>query len=141
VSAPSSVVDVAPEKSTEFPVNTGGFSGKSVEIMRRQLVDAQVEVLRMYLEKRSQEQLLDAMDRLIECTRASFREEEALMDCFAPDPDPVHREMHGRVLARLMALRNSALDFDRGRLLAQLIFIDRELTSHISDVAPIPECH
>jgi hypothetical protein len=38
-------------------------------------------------------------------------------------------------------LRNSALDFDRGRLLAQLIFIDRELTSHISDVAPIPECH
>jgi hemerythrin len=95
----------------------------------------------MYLEKRSQEQLLNALDRLIECTRASFHEEEALMDCFAPDPDPVHREMHSRVLARLMALRNSALDFDRGRLLAQLIFIDRELTSHISDAAPIPECH
>lgn len=107
--------------------------------MRTRLVDAQVEVLRIYLEKRSNDRLIEALDRLIECTYASFREEEALMNCFAPVPDPVHREMHAMVLAQLEMLRNSAMDFDRGRLLAQLILIDRQLTSHISDAAPIPD--
>lgn len=130
-------VDVMPVKSTAFSENTGDLEAKSVQSMRRRLVDAQVEVLVMYLEKRSTEQLLEALERLIDCTRSSFREEEALMDCLAFAPDPAHRELHGRVLAQLVALRGSAADFDRGRLLAHLIQIDRQLTSHISDAVQI----
>lgn len=130
-------VGCMPLKSTVFKENKSGDAGQSLEIMRRQLVDAQVEVLRMYLEKRSRDQLLEALDRLIECTSASFDEEEALMECLAPALDPGHREMHSRVLAQLIVLRNSAMDFDRGRLLAQLILIDRQLTSHLSDAARI----
>lgn len=130
---------ITPVKSTGFPENTGGLEGKSVEAMRRRLVDAQVEVLRIYLEKRSTEQLLEALERLIDCTRTSFREEEALMDCLAFTPDPAHREMHSRVLAQLVVLRSSAADFDRGRLLAHLILIDRQLTSHISDAVQMSD--
>ncbi len=139
MSTSSCAVDVLLVKSTAFPENTGEFEGKSAEAMRRRLVDAQVEVLVMYLEKRSTGQLLEALERLIDCTRSSFREEEALMDCLAFAPDPAHRELHGRVLAQLVALRSSAADFDRGRLLAHLIQIDRQLTSHISDAVQISD--
>ena len=139
MSASSLAVDVMPVQSTALPANTGGFEGKSIEAMRRRLVDAQVEVLRMYLEKRSTAQLLEALERLIDCTRSSFREEEALMDCQAFTPDPAHREMHNRVLTQLIVLRSSAADFDRGRLLAHLIQIDRQLTSHISDAAQLTD--
>jgi len=139
VSASSRAFNATPVKSKGFPANTGEFEGKSVEAMRRRLVDAQVEVLRMYLEKRSTEQLLEALERLIDCTRTSFREEEALMDCLALTPDPAHREMHSRVLAQLVVLRSSAADFDRGRLLAHLILIDRQLTSHISDAVQMSD--
>lgn len=106
--------------------------------MRHELVEAQVELLRMYLEKRSSEQFLEALDRLIECTCASFREEEALMECLTGLADPVHREMHHAVLAQLDQLRRCARDADRGRLLGQLILVDRQLTSHISDASLAP---
>lgn len=106
--------------------------------IRHELVDAQVEVLRMYLEKRSSELFLEALDRLIECTCASFREEEELMACLTGAPDPVHREMHDAVLAQLELLRRCVLDADRGRLLGQLILVDRQLTSHISDALQAP---
>jgi hemerythrin len=129
-----------PVKSTTFLTTAGVSSGNPAETMRHRLVDAQVEVLRMYLEKRSSEQLLEALDRLIECTHASFREEEALMECFSPTPDTVHRQMHNRILSQLVMLRNSVLDFDRGRLLAQLILLDRQLTTHISDAALAGDC-
>lgn len=135
MAALSGDVDSKAVSSAAFVASTNGRSGKSIDTMRRRLVDAQVEVLRMYLEKQSSEQLLKALDRLIDCTHASFREEEASMDCCAPAIDSEHREMHGRVLAQLVVLRNSAMDFDRGRLLAHLIRIDRQLISHIADIA------
>ncbi|MDP2829910.1 MAG: hypothetical protein Q8O37_15060 [Sulfuricellaceae bacterium] len=89
--------------------------------MRHEIVGAQVEVLRMYLEKQSSERLLEALDRLIECTRVSFREEEELMESFTSTPDTGHRDMHNAVLAQLGLLRRCAMESDRGRLLAQLI--------------------
>jgi hemerythrin len=106
--------------------------------MRHELVEAQVEVLRMYLEKKSRQRLLEALDRLIECARASFREEEALMEAFTSAPDTGHRDKHDVVLAQLGLLRRCVMDSDRARLLAQLILIDRQLTSHISDAAQTP---
>jgi hemerythrin len=106
--------------------------------IRHELVDAQVEVLRMYLEKRSAELFLEALDRLIDCTCASFEEEEKLMECLTGAPDPVHREMHQTVLAQLELLRRCVLDSDRGHLLGQLILVDRQLTSHISDALQAP---
>lgn len=111
--------------------------------MRHELVEAQVDVLRMYLEKKSSQQLLDALDRLIECTRASFREEEGLMECLSPIPDPAHRNMHNSLLGELELLRSCAMEGDRTRLLAQLIMVDRQLTSHLSDPirAPLLQAH
>ncbi len=93
---------------------------------------AQVEVLRMYLEKQSRERMLGALERLIECTRLSFMEEEAFMEFFSGKSDPQHREMHREVLTQLDLLRRDVLDFDRGRLLAQL-------TSHLSEVVGVLE--
>jgi len=107
--------------------------------MRHELVDAQVEVLRMYLEKKSRECLLEALERLIDCTRASFREEEALMECLTSVPDPMHRAMHDDVLTQMALLRDYAMDWDRGHLLAQLILVDRQLTSHLSDAVESPD--
>lgn len=92
----------------------------------------------MYMEKKSSERLLQALDRLIECTRVSFREEEKLMESFTSTPDNVHRDMHNAVLAQLGLLRRSVMESDRGRLLAQLILVDRQLTSHISDAVRVP---
>lgn len=74
---PKNVVGVAPAKYTGFVFNADRYSGKAVSELRRELVNAQVEVLRMYLEKQSRERLVEALDRLIECTEASFRNEEA----------------------------------------------------------------
>lgn len=92
----------------------------------------------MYLEKKSSERLLEALDKLIACTRASFREEEELMEYFTSAPDSTHRDMHNAVLAQLALLRRCAMESDRGRLLAQLILVDRQLTSHISDAVQAP---
>jgi hemerythrin len=94
-------------------------------------VDAQVEVLRMYLEKKPREDLLRALDRLIERSRLTFSEEEALMQGYAPNPDPRHADLHHEVLAQMVLLREYAMDFDRTRVLAQLIVVDRKLTSHL----------
>lgn len=107
--------------------------------MRHELVDAQVEVLRMYMEKKSSDRFLEALDRLIECTRASFTEEESLMESFTSTPDTSHRDMHNGVLAQLGLLRRCVMESDRVRLLAQLILVDRQLISHISDAALIPQ--
>ena len=106
--------------------------------MRHELIDAQVDVLRMYMEKKSRDCLLEALDRLIDCTRASFREEEELMICLTGAPDSVHRAMHDELMAQLGVLRQYLMDWDRGRLLAQLIRVDRQLTSHISDATAVP---
>lgn len=102
-------------------------------LTRHQLVDAQVELLRMYMEKRAGNQFLAALDRLIECTKSSFREEEQLMELLASSPSPEHRDAHNEVLAELMLLRRCVADSDTSRLLAQLIVIDRQLTTHLSD--------
>lgn len=106
--------------------------------MRHELVDAQVEVLRMYMEKKSEQHLLDALDRLIDCTRGSFRQEEELMACLGFIPDPAHREMHNAVLVELELLRACVMECDRAHLLAQLIMVDRQLTSHLSDAVRAP---
>lgn len=119
--------------SAALGLRPGGSSSRSVYNWRHELVDAQVEVLRMYLEKKSREHLLEALNRLIDCTRASFRDEERLMECLSSTPDPAHREMHNVVLDQLELLRRSVLESDRGRLLAQLILVDRQLTSHLTD--------
>ncbi len=125
-------------KYAGFAFTADRFSGKPVSEIRHELVDAQVEVLRMYLEKQSREHLVEALDRLAECTNASFRSEEALMECLTGHTDPLHCEMHDRVLAQLASLRACAMDFDRGSLLARLILVDRELTSHISTAVAAP---
>lgn len=130
--------DPASLKSATFTSTRSASADANPFNLRHELVDAQVEVLRMYLEKKSKEHFLDALDRLIECTHASFRQEEQLMACLSSIPDPVHREMHNVVLAQLELLRSCALDADRGRLLAQLILVDRQLTSHISDTVQAP---
>jgi len=91
------------------------------------------------MEKKSKERLVEALDRLIECTRASFREEEALMECLTAIPDPEHREKHNAVLAQMVRLRDYAIEADRGRLLAQLIHVDRQLTSHLSNAVQAPD--
>ena len=108
--------------------------------LRHDMVDAQVETLRMYIEKQPPERFVVALDRLIECTRASFRQEEELMECLTSMADPRHRARHDAVIAQLESLRNAAHELDRGRLLAQLIVVDRELTSHLSGAvrAPLP---
>lgn len=105
--------------------------------LRRELVDAQVHVLNMYLDKRPPDDLAAALDRLIQCCRASFEAEEALMVRLLSQADPVHRDRHQAVLERLDQLRLSILDTDRGRLLANLILIDRELISHAADARAV----
>ena len=60
------------------------------------------------------------------------------MELLASTPDPEHRDMHHEVLAQMELLRRDVvMDFDRGRLLAQLILVDRQLTTHISDVVGV----
>lgn len=103
---------------------------QSVFHMRHELVNAQVEVLRLFLEKKPRDELLEAVGRLAECAALSFREEEALMGSIA---DPAHGERHREVLVQIECLRSDVLDFDRGHLLARLIQVDRCLTAHISD--------
>lgn len=130
---------VAPAKYSNLAFTADRFSGKTISQTRHELVDAQVQVLRIYLEKQTTDRLVEALDKLIECTEASFRHEEALMQCLTGQTDLRHREAHDRVLAQLASLRDSAMDFDRGRLLAQLILVDRELTSHIWDGLEAPD--
>jgi hemerythrin len=139
VSSSKAVVGVAPAKYLGFAFTAGRFTGKPVSEIRHELVNAQVEVLRMYIEKQSRERLVEALDRLVECTKASFRNEEALMEFLTGQTDPRHCEMHERVLVQLATLRASAKDFDRGSLLARLIMVDRELTSHISAALQAPD--
>lgn len=105
------------------------------EGLRHDLVDAQVQVLSIYLDKRPPEHLVTALDRLIDCCRASFHEEEALMARLGGQIDPAHRERHQTVMRQLGELRLEALVTDRGRLLASLILIDRELIAHIAEAA------
>lgn len=105
--------------------------------LRHELVDAQVQVLCSYLEKRSPQQLVAALDRLMNCCRASFREEESLMTRLGGQMDPVHRERHETVMKQLAEMRLTAMDSDRGRLLAKLILIDRELIAHVADAAQV----
>jgi hemerythrin len=140
VSPSTNVVDPALTKYIGTTFNTARLSGEAAARIRHELVDAQVEVLRMYIEKQSREHLVEALDRLIECTEASFRTEEALMECLTGRRDPPHCATHHEVLAQLASLRTSALDFDRGRLLAHLILVDRELTSHIAEAMAAPDC-
>lgn len=131
-------LDSAPTNTADLSSARGAPAGHRLFNIRHELVDAQVDVLRMYLEKRSSEHFLEALDRLIDCTCASFAEEEELMECLTGAPDPGHREMHQAVLAQLEMLRRCVLDSDRGHLLGQLILVDRQLTSHISDALQAP---
>lgn len=105
--------------------------------LRHELVDAQVQVLSSYLDKRSPEQLVAALDRLIDCCRASFHEEEALMIRLGGQPDPAHHQRHEIVMKQLSELRLTAMATDRGRLLASLILIDRELIAHVAEAAQV----
>lgn len=131
----SACIEVTSGGASAFVSALGEAGGKALFEMRHELVDAQVEVLRMYMEKQSKERLLEALERLIDCTRASFRIEEELMERLAGDSDPRHRAMHREVLEQLTSLRQYLKDLDRGSLLAQLIFVDRQLTAHLSAAA------
>lgn len=131
-------IEISPVQTTAFSSDSRASAGGPVFTMRHELIDAQVEVLRMYMEKKSRDCLLEALDRLIDCTRASFREEEELMICLTGTPDAVHRDMHNELMAQLGMLRQYLMDWDRGRLLAQLIRVDRQLTSHISAATGAP---
>ncbi len=117
---------------TDYSVGRHCLAGHG---LRHELVDAQVQVLSSYLDKSSPEQLVAALDRLIFCCRASFREEEGLMARLGGQTDPAHRERHETVMTQLQQLRLTALNSDRGRLLASLILIDRELIAHVADAA------
>lgn len=117
------------------PALSGPPQDPQGEDLRHDLVDAQVQVLSIYLDKRPPQHLVTALDRLIDCCRASFREEEALMARLGGQMDPAHRDRHQTVMHQLRDLRLGALDADRGRLLASLILIDRELIAHIADAA------
>jgi hemerythrin len=139
VSSSKAIVGVTPAKYVGSAFTADRITGKPLSEIRHELVDAQVEVLRMYIEKQSRERLVEAVDRLLECTRISFRNEEALMEFLTGRTDPLHCEMHERVLAQLVSLRACAMDFDRGSLLARLIMVDRELTSHITAAMPAPD--
>jgi hemerythrin len=139
VSSLKTSVDPGLRKYFGIAFNPSQFCGKAANEIRHELVNAQVEVLRIYLAKQSRERLVEALDKLVECTEASFRSEEALMECLTGRPDPLHCEAHRRVLAELASLRASAMDSDRGRLLAHLILVDRELTSHIWDEPEAPD--
>lgn len=136
---PRGCADLAPVESTSIPSTAATSLSEAMQNIRHELVDAQVEVLRIYVEKKSRERLQAALDRLIECTRVSFREEEELLERLTFTLDPRHRQRHDEVLARLELLRQDMEDIDRARLLAQLILVDRQLTSHISDVAMVPD--
>lgn len=125
----------APSAAKSGAPNPGGDEWQG---LRHDLVDAQVETLRMYIEKQPPERFVVALDRLIECTRASFRQEEELMECLTSMADPRHRARHDAVIAQLESLRKAAHELDRGRLLAQLIVVDRELTSHLSGAVRAP---
>jgi hemerythrin len=94
-----------------------------------------VQVLSIYLDKRPPNTSSPHSIALIECCRASFREEEALMTRLGGQIDPAHRERHQTVMRQLSDLRLGAPGSDRGRLLASLILIDRELIAHIADAA------
>lgn len=65
--------------------------------MRHELVNAQVDVLRMFLEKKPRDELLEAVGRLADCAALSFREEEALMASMGSIADPSHGERHAGV--------------------------------------------
>ncbi len=103
--------------------------------LRHELVDAQVQVLCGYLEKRSPRELVAGVERLIDCCRASFTEEEGLMSRLGGQIDPVHRQRHEAVMAQLRQLSLAALDSDRAQLLGRLILIDRELIAHVAEAA------
>ena len=116
----------------------GASNGLDYLGLRHELVDAQVAVLSSYLDKRPAEQLVAALERLVICCRASFLEEEALMTRLGGQMDPAHRDRHQTVMNQLETLRLEALKSDRGRLLASLILIDRELIAHLADTAQAP---
>jgi len=100
---------------------------------RRELVDAQVDVLRIYSEKGTPSELVAALERLILCAQISFQEEEALLGTTRKPLDERHGETHQRLLASLSELRTVVPASDRGRLLAQLIQVDRTITAHLQD--------
>ncbi len=74
MSNPGGKLDVSFQTSPAS--NSGAQKHASAEWqgLRHELVDAQVETLRMYLEKQPPERFIVALDRLIDCTRASFRQ-------------------------------------------------------------------
>jgi len=138
VSSANRILDAVLATPSSSGFHALASAGAKRQGLKHELVDAQVETLRMYLEKRPPEKFVAALDRLIECTRASFREEEELMECLTSVADPRHRARHDAVIAQLESLRACVSVLDRGRLLAQLIVVDRELTSHISGAVQAP---
>lgn len=135
----NSIHEVLPPASGQPGFHAQASPQVSGQGLKHELVEAQVEALRMYLEKRPAESFVAALDRLIACAGASFRAEEEFMNCLAPNADPAHRQQHDAVIAQLESLRATAHELDRGRMLALLIVVDRQLTSHIADADQAPE--
>lgn len=119
--------------------NTGEANNLLPSRLRHELVDAQVELLCSYLHKRSPDELLRALERLIASCVASFGEEEALMVRLGGQVDPAHRARHETVVRQLRELREHASRKDRGALLAEVIQIDRELVAHLAESGGIGE--
>ena len=125
------VVAMAGEKCT--PARDRAEEVQRFLTARRELVDAQVDVLRVYSEKGTPSELVAALERLILCAQISFQEEEALLGAKRKSFDERHGETHQRLLASLSELRTEVPASDRGRLLAQLIQVDRTITAHLQD--------
>lgn len=84
-----------------------------------------------YREGSADEQLARAVDQLIECTRAYFREQETAQLQAGRSEGGVHLEAHRRILEYLVTLRRNMADFERVHFLPQLRFVDYWLTTHI----------
>lgn len=99
----------------------------------RKIVDAIGKVLKMHYESSPKEQLILALDEMIECTRSSFMEAETLKLQLGDSPSGAHPDAHATILLQMEFVRQQVALSNTGRLLPSLMVIDHWLTTHISE--------
>lgn len=99
----------------------------------RKLVEALRGVLRMHYDNDPREQMLAAMDRLIECTRLSFQQATDLKAHLGTAPNAASLAEQDYILDQMSSVREQVECSDHSHLLAHLAFVDYWLTTHISD--------